>query len=139
MAHGLADGLADQSWPIEEIPDTAKLYLRVHRNDINPDGSLKPGAFKNRPQDVPGSGMSTDWNKYASPLESRSRARNPSDNAIVSLGVASIRQIETQTVAHTPDVERRNRAHSEVFGEKNVEVRVKLLMRYKVEIGLANS
>jgi hypothetical protein len=107
-------------WPQEEIPDQAQLFMRVHdmwRKDVD----VNPGAFKNH-----NGGMSTDWAKYSTPEETRQRARSPDRNAVVSLGVGAVRAIPGQEVVHTPDTERRNRAHTDVFGDKDEEARVKL-------------
>jgi hypothetical protein len=42
------------SWPIEEIPETDELFMRVHRTFVV-NGALIPGAFRDH-----GGGMSTD-------------------------------------------------------------------------------
>jgi hypothetical protein len=109
-------------WPLEAIPDDALLYMRIHRDHVDAsDGIPIPGAFRNRCD-----GMSTDWNKYSTPRETRARGRVPSDNGVVRLVVAEVRGVPGQTVKHTPDVASRNRAHTDVFGEKDPEVRMKL-------------
>lgn len=100
--------------------------MRVHRNSIS-EGKPMPGAFRNR-----GNGMSTDWSRYSTPVESQARASTPSDNGIISLGVGSVRAIG-QIVDHTPIPT--NRAHTDVVGEKTVEVRLKLLREFRWEIG----
>ncbi len=54
-----------------------------------------------------------EWNKYATPEQARSRAKVPHDNAIIAMGVASVRQVrEGLDVEHVPLNE--NRAHSEI-------------------------
>ena len=114
--------------------------MRVHKNQIDADGEPIPGAFRNRPQST--DGMSTDWEKYSSPAECRNRARNPRDNAVIQLKVEDIRQVPEQTVAHTPiyqpDAEppNLNRAHTDVYGEKDAEVRLKLMRVYRMAIRL---
>ncbi len=70
--------------------------------------------------------MSTDWEKYANPQVTRRRAKVPGQNAVVRLGVGSVRQLPGQEVKHTPNVEQRTRAHTDVYGKKDEEVRVKL-------------
>ena len=67
--------------------------------------------------------MSTDWEKYARPSETRGRGRVPAENGVVSLSVAGLRLLP-QTVAHTPADA--NRAHTDVTGDKTAEVRMKL-------------
>ena len=68
--------MADEvsSWASEEIPNDDYLWMRVHKNDL-PNGDIAPGAFKNRPTTK--DGMSTDWEKYATPQETRNRGRIP--------------------------------------------------------------
>lgn len=121
------------SWSREKIPDENYLWMRVHKEQL-PNGDIAPGAFKNRPTTK--DGMSTDWEKYANPEDTRSRARNPKDNAVIGLRVGEIRKIPEQTVVHTPDLITPNRAHTDVFGKKNPEVRVKLIRASKIAIPL---
>jgi hypothetical protein len=45
-------------------------------------------------------------------------------NAVIAMGVGEVRRIPGQSVKHTPQQE--NRAHSDVFGEKDEEARVQL-------------
>jgi hypothetical protein len=99
----MADAL---DFPIENIPDADSVFMRAHKTYIR-DGDLVPGVF--REQD---GGMSVDWDKYASPKDTKGRAKNPADNAVLSLSVAGIRKIRDLDVRHTP--EPTNRAHSEV-------------------------
>lgn len=115
-------------WEVENIPDGDFLFFRVHKSYV-PDGELIPGVFQDR-----GGGMSTDWDKYSTASESRNRAKVPNDNGIIKLNVAGIRSLEKLTVVHEP--ENKNRSHSEVFGEKTTEVRLKLkrLAEWAVEI-----
>lgn len=40
------------------------------------------------------------------------------------MNVGEVRGIPEQIVKHTPDLEDNNRAHTDVFGEKDEEVRV---------------
>lgn len=108
-------------WQPEQIPNQDHLFMRVHKTWRKADGSLALSAFKDH-----GGGMSTDWQKYATPQETRRRAKQPADNAVVTLHVGSVRQLPEQQVEHTPDIERNNRAHTDVFGKKDEEVRMKL-------------
>ena len=93
--------------------------MGVHKTWFKPDGTLATGAFRNR-----GAGMSTDWSKYATPEETRQRRRVPGDNAVVQMNVGQVRAVPGQSVTHTPFPE--NRAHTDVFGEKDEEARVLL-------------
>ncbi|AUX48808.1 uncharacterized protein SOCE26_103490 [Sorangium cellulosum] len=108
---------------LEPIPDDSVLYMRVHDQFIDNNGKLRPGVFKNR-----GRGMSTDWNKYSTPEETRARARIPAMNGVVSLVVERVRGVKEQTVEHTPyEAEPPHPAHVDVCGEKDVETRLLLL------------
>lgn len=115
-------------WDVEEIPDDATLFMRCHRQWVRPDGP-HPNNFQNR-----GRGMSCDWDKYASPEETRARKGNPDNQAVVSLAVGEVRRLADQSVVHDPLED--NRAHSEVLGEKDDELRIKLarLARWVIEI-----
>ena len=112
------DGVTE--FPKEEIPDDATLYLRVHRNHQE-NGQLNPGAFKDH-----GGGMSACWSKYASPEETRQRAKHPEDNGVVEMVAAEVRRISGLRIEHTPMPD--NRAHIEIIGnKKDPEVRLLLL------------
>jgi len=69
--------------------------------------------------------MSTDWERYSTPTETLQRASEPSKNGVIQLGAGSVRVIEGLTVEHTPILA--NRAHTDVFGEKTPEVRLRLM------------
>lgn len=128
-------------WPKEEIPDEAAVFMRVHRNFIQGE-ELGPNTFRDH-----GRGMSVDWSNYSTPLETQGRARNPNDNAVISMVVGHIRLIEGLVVEHDPIQEngtdetgkpiQPNRAHSEVLGEKTTERRLKLSRIWKWEIYLS--
>lgn len=115
------------SWPPEEIPDDATLYMRIHRQYIKPDGSLRSGCFQNRPDDR--GGMSTDWDRYATPQETRERARRPHDNAVVALHAGQVRTIPDQEIRHSPVHNHPelpdNRAHTDVYGPKEQDPEVR--------------
>lgn len=124
------------AWPVEEIPDEHHLYMRVHRTQLDPDGEPFPHAFKNQP--TVEDGMSTDWDKYATPVDTQRGARKPAEEyAVIRLPVGATRKIPHQTVTHEPLAE--NRAHTEVFGEKKLtEVRERFMQVYKTVIPLGN-
>lgn len=108
----------------EEIPDEAILFFRICRSPWFDDGELNTAAFRNT---LPSNGMSTDWNKYSTALETRRRSQRhpPEEYAVVQLPVGRVRAIPDQTVQHSPKDD--NRAHTDVFGDKklNPEIRVK--------------
>jgi len=109
-------------WPIEEIPNRDTLYYRIHQSYLI-RGELKPGAFREI-----GDSMSTDWSKYSTPSDSRSRAKKPEQNGIISLKVGSLRQLKL-TVVHAPSED--NKSHSLVKGVDEVEIRLKLLYKLR--------
>ena len=129
-------------WPNEEIPDDSSVLLRVHKNLI-PHGELTPNVFRDQ-----GHGMSVDWRKYSTPSETRDRGRVPADNAVISMAVGGIRQIDGLVVKHDPiqvnsfgtqgNPLKPNRAHSLVIGEKTTECRLKLSRvdwRWEIALG----
>jgi hypothetical protein len=113
--------------------------MRVHKNHIEPTGQILLIAFRNHgnPND-PGlePGMSTDWQKYSSPEECRERAsdfgKDPERYEVIQMNVGQIRGIPNQRVEHTPihkpdnSPPHLNRAHTDVFGEKDEEARLEL-------------
>jgi len=108
-------------WPVEEIPDGDRLYMRIHKMFVI-DGDLQPSAFRDH-----GDSMSTHWAKYyTSPAIARAFAKRPIDNGVISLPVAPIRQIPL-AVMHTPDDAVPDRSHTDVRGAKTAEVRLRLL------------
>lgn len=128
MAHDVADAI---NWEIEAIPDQDRLYMRIHRQYINPDGTLQPGAFRDH-----GGSMSTDWNKYRSAQDTLKDAKEPSINAVISMNVGEIRLIPGQAVQHDPMPD--NRAHTGVIGPKTTKERVLYTDIYRFEIYLAD-
>jgi hypothetical protein len=120
--------MADVVWAAEEIPNQDHVYMRAHRTFFR-GSMLLPGVFCPH-----GGGMSTDWDKYATPAETQSRARKPEDNAVLKLPVSGIRAIKNLEIKHTPDSQSQppNRAHSDVLGipdsgEGQTEARASLL------------
>lgn len=122
-------------WPVEDIPNGDTLYMRVHKNNIL-NGELDAAAFQRH-----GGGLSTDWAKYASPEDTRSRSQSspPGRNAVVAFVVGDIRDIGFD-VAHEPimptlDDPFGNQAHTEVSAQvSSVEFRAKLSNLWKPEI-----
>lgn len=128
--------MADQlEWPVEEIPDHDLVFMRAHQMYFR-GGELAPGVF----QSQDGS-MSVNWERYASAEDTRRQARTPKDNAVISLLVGGMRQIELR-VQHTPvqnvSGEANNRAHSDVYlpNDREELVRVRLLLRRLAKIAL---
>lgn len=105
-------------WQVEQVPDGDFLFTAVHEMWFR-DGAILPGAFKNH-----GDGMSTDWSKYSTARKTQQRRSQPEKNAVVQLSVQRVRAIPRQRVEHTPFQD--NQAHTDVFGEKDTEVRILL-------------
>lgn len=77
--------------------------------------------------------MSTNWDRYATPEETRSSGRKPAmEYAVVSLPAGPVRGVPGQNVEHRPLPE--NRAHTEVVGPKDPEVRLALRRLHRVLI-----
>lgn len=110
-------------WDVEEVPEPDILFMRIHRSWFS-NGVLNTAAFRNTPTAV--DGMSTDWNKYSSALDTRRRSQrnHPVDYAVVQMEVGQVKRLPGQSVVHSPEAD--NRAHTDVFGDKLPEVRVKL-------------
>lgn len=104
----MVDAAEPEIWPVEQIPDPARLFYRVHIG-LLADKQLHPGVFREH-----SGSMSTDWENYSTPEESRNRAAQPERNGILALVAVTIRSIEPLEVGHEPT--RTNRAHSSVHG-----------------------
>ncbi len=120
-----------REWEAEDVPDPDFLFMRVHYRFLDQDGEPMPGAFRNRPDES--GGMSVDWQKYSTPQETRARARDPSANIVIEFLAGAVRKIPNQTVVHTPDADRYNRAHTDIRGEKKrpVEIRERFMEVYR--------
>lgn len=133
-------------WIKEVIPDDAILYCRVHKNFISSKtGKPKESAFHNTPKT--GDNLSSDWNKYTTPKESRAligrqyrfgktEFKDPNVFFIIQLETEKISaKIIGQTIEHDPvfnepelDGIPNNRAHSIIIGDKNdPEIRLKFV------------
>jgi hypothetical protein len=110
------------NFPQEQIPDDANLFMRLHRNWLLDNGEVNPGFFRNRP--TSDDGMSCDWDKYSTAAQTRERAKNPDVNGVLQFVARDARSLPDQRLAHDPQQE--NRAHSQLFGEKTTEIRLKL-------------
>ena len=126
----MADEL-EPLWDKEFIPDDNSVFMRVHRNDLDLEGRPVPGAFRNSPRGAPG--MSVNWDKYSDAKSTRREGpQTPQNYAVVRLHVGSTRRIPGQSVEHSPDYVRRNRAHTDVIGVKDAEARLCFLRTYSL-------
>jgi hypothetical protein len=123
-------------FPIEEIPNEDSLYCRIHEVNIDQEEidlykKIKLIAFDPHPKGS--TQMSTNWNKYSTPLALQQLAKVPEKNGIVSFPVEAVRKIPYPLmVIHDPISAElfRNRAHSLVFDipqrKNDIGIRVKL-------------
>lgn len=110
-------------YPKENISDTCYLYRHITKESLKRSkGKIPPGAFKNSKEG--NGGMSTDWAKYSCPKQSLKRHPKDKRGRIVKLKVGNIRSLPNQIVEHTPT--NKNRSHSDVFGDKDTEIRTRL-------------
>jgi hypothetical protein len=120
---------------IEHIPDADSVFMRAHRVYFA-SGRLGIGVFKAR-----GSGMSVNWDKYASAESTRNQGKEPNANAVISLSVMGVRTIDGLDVKHTPKPD--NQAHSDINlpddTEELNEVRVKLHRLARIVLPLNGS
>jgi len=123
-------------YTIEDIPDEDFLYMRVHTTNIDDDGEPFPRAFKNQPTEQ--DGMSVDWSKYTTPIETKNRARKPNENVVIQFMAGNARTIPNQSVEHKPINNPPNQAHSEVLGSKKTptEVRARFMDIYNIILPL---
>ena len=114
----------------EDIPNKDVLYRWVKKDQV--DGDL---VFPTTFIDV-GKGMSTDWSKYSTAEETKNRVaswgNNQKEYGVISFVAGEVRKIENQNVEHTPT--KKNRAHSDIKGEKTTKARVLFSRIYSWEI-----
>lgn len=123
-------------FPIEEILNQDLLYYRIHTVNIDyeethPSKKIKLVAFDPPPKGS--TQMSTNWNKYSTPLELQQLAKNPEKNGIVSFVVGEVRSVPYPLeVLHDPILNEdfRNRAHALILDipprKNDIGIRVKL-------------
>jgi hypothetical protein len=107
------------AFPIEEIPDDANLFRKIHRTHYDDKaGVVSSAAFKQER-------MSVNWEKYKTAKESV----DANSAAVVALVARNCRELR-QTVEHTPiqpnEPDGPNQAHAEVCGKKTGAVSHKL-------------
>jgi hypothetical protein len=128
----------------EIIPNEDSLYCFVNKANVDyKRGNLpRAAAFQNTPKD--GDNLSSDWEKYSTPLETRDRVgmqlkkntqdfKNPDDFGVLQMNVGILRnEILRQIIEHDPIFNNpeilgmpNNRAHAIIIGEKDEEVRLK--------------
>ncbi len=108
---------------IEEIPDPARLFRRVHRHFFEAaTGHISSAAFD-------GEEMSVNWEKYATAEETAAQDRTGNSAAVVAVLAGDCRRL-SQTVRHAPlpadDLAPANPAHALVCGKKSRPIKQQL-------------
>ncbi len=137
-------------WKTENVQNDAIVYVRVNREYIQKKGDKiglpNTGAFYNTPKN--GSDLSSDWNKYSTPEDSRERIgkefklsklgqyKTSSEFYIVSFKVQDIYDLELeQSIEHSPRQENFpdeidgfpwNRSHCSIIGDASLERRTRM-------------
>lgn len=128
-------------YPCEEIPNSNKLYCRVHKANVR-EGELLPIVFKERGEGDE-KGLSVDWERYSTPDDTRKRAKNPELNGVVNFVAGKIRELPMNlTVNHAPlyysELATKtlidNQSHSNINGTDSVKSRLIGLDIYEWEI-----
>lgn len=124
------------TFPIEEIPNSGLIYCRIHTVNIDheePDPYKKIKLIAFDPHPKGSTQMSTNWNKYSTPLELQQLAKVPEKNGIVSFVVEDVRKTPYPLhVIHDPILTEhfKNQAHTLVLDiperKNDIGIRVKL-------------
>jgi hypothetical protein len=123
-------------FPIEEIPNQDTLYCRVHTVNVDyeePDPKKRIRLIAFDPHPKGSTQMSTDWNKYSTPLKLQQLAKMPEKNGVVSFNVGEVRQTPYPLhVIHDPICTEnlKNQAHTLVLDiperKNDIGIRIKL-------------
>jgi hypothetical protein len=104
-----------ETWQIEDIPDSDSLYYRVSVGWLGTDLKIAPGLFRENRGSI-----STDWSKYSTAAQTRSRQGRPEKYAVIKMVAGQVREIDELSVIHSPvqGVEgiANNQAHADIFG-----------------------
>lgn len=102
-------------WPVEDIPNPDALFYRVPVGGLRKDMNVAPGVFKENKGSI-----STDWEKYSTAVETRSRQGRPERFAVLRMIVGKVKEIEELTVSHEPikgvEGQPDNQAHTSIYG-----------------------
>ena len=103
------------SWPVEDIPDPDSLFYRIPVGQLRADRTVAPGNFKENKGSI-----STDWDKYSSAAQTRTRQGGPERFAVLRMIAGLIREIDGLSLSHEPIQhvvgQTDNRAHSSIYG-----------------------
>ena len=102
------------AFEVEEVPDYANLFRKIHRTHLIPEGRVSSAAFRDER-------LSVNWEKYCS----AEGTADGSSLAVMALVAQDCRELG-QTVEHTPIEPDQpfgpNQAHVEVCGDKSKAV-----------------
>jgi hypothetical protein len=102
-------------WLVETIPDTDSLFYRFPVGQLGRGSKVFPGVFRENKGSI-----STDWEKYSTPVQTRSRQGRPEKFAVLRMNAGRVREIDDLTVSHSPvqnmPGQPDNQAHTDIFG-----------------------
>lgn len=99
------------NWAVETIPEKSYLFYRVPKGSLKPGETMHPSIFTEN-----GGSMSTDWDRYSDPQKTLSCVENPNRFRVIRLIADYIRNNNKFEINHSPNIELKNRAHTDVFG-----------------------
>ena len=113
------------AFAVEEIPDKANLFRKIHRTQYDEEkGAVSSAAFKQER-------MSVNWEKY----RTAEASADQNSAAVVALIGGECRELN-QTIEHTPIEPEQdfgpNQAHAEVCGKKTNAIRHQLRDKAKI-------
>jgi hypothetical protein len=134
----LADETALEPYPVEEIPGSATLFMRVAADIVAraPAGKVPPGAFRVRadPEGKRKPGVSVDWDKYA---DAQFTCKDPSRFSVAKMLAQDVRSVPNCELVHTPirAATDDNRAHCDIYGPLRADTkRLKLEEETRVKL-----
>ncbi len=126
----------DPFWHVESIPDNDFLFRRVHKHHVKKNGDIAISIVFEKDKES----ISTDWSNYSTPQETKDRVKcfpipkDPQNYGVINMKVLKVRNIEGQSVEHSPLNE--NRAHTDIKGKKSVKEIVQFSRIYDWSIHL---
>lgn len=108
--------------PSEAIPDDAILYMRIHKGWWSERKQRFGADTFSDSGEGDQTGMSTNWEKYATAEQTREQAASPAeDNYVVAMRMRDVLGIPGLSVKHRPL--QNLPGHTDVIGEKTLEVK----------------
>jgi hypothetical protein len=113
------------AFAVEEIPNEANLFRKVHPNFFNRETGMVSSAAFDKEE------MSVNWEKY----RDAGQSADEKSAVVVALLAGDCRQLQ-QTVVHTPIEPGQkfgpNQSHAEVCGKKTGSIKTKLKDKARV-------